>query len=59
MSSSDRSPSTEQTPSSRKPRASTETTERPTSRTALRDLERQQFAALEAAQLRDLGDLDR
>jgi hypothetical protein len=28
--------------------------ERPTTRTALRDLERKQFDALEAAQLRDL-----
>ncbi len=50
------SQSPEQSPAtdSQKPAAPVPSSERPTTRTALRDLERKQFDALEAAQLRDL-----
>jgi hypothetical protein len=48
--------STEQSHATEQPQiaAPVKTSERPTSRTVLRDLERKQFDALEAAQLRDL-----
>jgi hypothetical protein len=52
--SSDSSPQSQEQSSESSVRIVLKGNERPTARTALRDLERKQFDALEAAQLRDL-----